>query len=101
MPRGNGMGPMGMGPMTGRGVGHCAGLSAPCFAGCLGYGRGGRRRFCATGMPGYLRFDSNAGFAGYDSDDHEMAELKRQQKYLEEQLHFVKKRLSYLKEDDE
>ena len=29
MPRGDGTGPMGMGPMTGRGAGFCAGLGAP------------------------------------------------------------------------
>jgi len=32
MPRGDGTGPMGMGPMTGRAAGYCAGFSAPGFA---------------------------------------------------------------------
>ncbi|MBL7073551.1 MAG: DUF5320 domain-containing protein [Candidatus Omnitrophica bacterium] len=36
MPGGNGTGPMGTGPMTGRQAGFCAGYSVP------GYGRGGR-----------------------------------------------------------
>ena len=31
MPRGDGTGPMGMGPMTGRAAGFCAGYSAPGF----------------------------------------------------------------------
>jgi hypothetical protein len=31
MPRGNGTGPMGMGPMTGRAAGYCAGYSAPGY----------------------------------------------------------------------
>ena len=47
MPRGNGMGPAGMGPMTGRGAGYCAGYGMPGFANAprggfgMGYGRGG------------------------------------------------------------
>ena len=49
MPRGDRTGPMGMGPMTGRGAGCCAGSEAPGFAnpgpgwGCgrgMGWGRG-------------------------------------------------------------
>jgi len=43
MPRGDGTGPMGAGPMTGRALGYCAGFGAPGFAriGGLGRGRGG------------------------------------------------------------
>jgi hypothetical protein len=44
MPRGDGTGPAGMGPMTGRGAGFCAGYGAPGFAnaprGGRGYGMG-------------------------------------------------------------
>lgn len=41
MPRGNGTGPTGAGPMTGRGMGYCAGTNAPGFApGANGFGRG-------------------------------------------------------------
>jgi hypothetical protein len=32
MPRGDGTGPMGMGQMTGRGAGYCAGFTAPGYA---------------------------------------------------------------------
>ena len=52
MPRGDGTGPMGMGPLTGRAFGFCAGFRTPGFVnpgtgaglgrGC-GYGRGFRR----------------------------------------------------------
>ncbi len=45
MPRGDGTGPMGMGPMTGRGAGYCAGYAAPGYANPVGFGRrlaGGR-----------------------------------------------------------
>ena len=64
MPAGDGTGPRGMGPMTGRGAGHCAGYDMPGYANPtprrgfgLGWGRGWRRRnwFCATGVPGWAR----------------------------------------------
>ena len=47
MPRGDGTGPMGMGPMTGRAAGYCAGYPVPGFANPIpgrgfgmGFGRG-------------------------------------------------------------
>ena len=50
MPRGDGTGPMGMGPMTGRGAGYCAGFRVPGYANPArgfgyGFGRGYRRGF--------------------------------------------------------
>jgi len=42
MPRGNGMGPMGQGPMTGRGAGFCAGYDVPGYANDATPGFGGR-----------------------------------------------------------
>jgi hypothetical protein len=44
MPLGDGTGPMGMGPMTGRGAGYCAGYGGPGYpnpAFGRGWGRGG------------------------------------------------------------
>lgn len=66
MPRGDGSGPNGMGPMTGRGAGYCAGFAAPGFAngapgfgfgggGAFGRGRGRRNMYYATGVPGWAR----------------------------------------------
>jgi len=100
MPKGNGTGPMSRGPMNGRGMGYCSGLTAPGFAGFFGNGRGHRRMFNATGIPGHMRFGSPASVSGYDTNDHEKDELKKQKENLEEQLHSVKKRLSDLGEDD-
>jgi hypothetical protein len=83
MPRGDGTGPAGLGPMTGRAAGYCAGYSVPGFmnpaggrfyprAGLgTGAGRGGRgyRNFYyATGLPGYVRYSMGLpawGGAGY------------------------------------
>ena len=46
MPRGDGTGPMGMGPMTGRGMGYCTGYSSSRFA----VRRRPRRRFWLFGL---------------------------------------------------
>jgi len=40
MPRGDGTGPNGQGPMTGRGMGYCAGFEVPGFMNPVGFRRG-------------------------------------------------------------
>jgi len=74
MPFGDGTGPMGLGPMTGRAAGYCAGYGMPGYAnpipgrgfwgwgrgrGFWGWGRGGgrgwRHWYYATGLPGWVR----------------------------------------------
>ena len=75
MPRGDRTGPMGMGPMTGRGAGHCNGFAEPGYTnpvgfargfGCgFGRGRGHRNMFRATGMPEWARY----GYAAYTGAD--------------------------------
>jgi len=61
MPFGDGTGPRGMGPMTGRGAGYCTGVNNPGFAnpvpgrGFFGFGYGagfGRGRGMGMGMGG-------------------------------------------------
>ncbi|NLM38270.1 MAG: DUF5320 domain-containing protein [Firmicutes bacterium] len=100
MPRGDGSGPRGMGPMAGRGAGFCAGFAAPGYAnpvnyGCgFGRGHGFRRRFCATGWPRGAHFGAHIGNgAFFPSDVDEKEFLTRQAKMLEEKLTEVKKRL--------
>lgn len=115
MPGGNGTGPMGAGPMTGRGAGFCAGYGTPGYAnpvggrGFFGRGRGfggggwGRRnRYYATGLPGWAR----AGYAGvaYEGTpfapglnaQQELDGLKGQAEYLEDTLDGIKKRIEEL-----
>ena len=71
MPAGNGTGPQGFGPMTGRRAGYCSGNNAPGYATAGGrggrgfgegfyggrrgggFGRGGRGGFYGQGQPGY------------------------------------------------
>ena len=65
MPGGDGTGPNGMGPMTGRVAGYCAGYVTPGYVnpgfgygygrGRGGGGRGWRNRYYATGLPGWQR----------------------------------------------
>ncbi len=111
MPRGDGTGPMGMGPMTGRGVGYCNGFAAPGYANSVkfagrfgvgfGRGRGFRRMFYATGMPGWARYGYPANTGTNTAAFDEKAFLSNQAELLENQLQQVKKRLSSLNEEAE
>ena len=65
MPGGDGTGPMGMGPMTGRAAGYCAGYPVPGYMNPIpgfgrglgrGGGRGWRNMYYATGLPGWMRW---------------------------------------------
>ncbi|WP_428830927.1 DUF5320 domain-containing protein [Dehalobacterium formicoaceticum] len=63
VPRGDGTGPTGMGPLTGRSAGYCAGFKIPGFMNPsfgrgmgLGQGRGFRRMFWLAGMLPVCRY---------------------------------------------
>jgi hypothetical protein len=103
MPFGDGTGPQGFGPRTGRGAGYCVGLPgsmnpAPGGAGFgFGYGRGtGRQGFgrgrgwrnCyrATGLPGWSR-------AGYGYPDIPSFTAKEETDFLRNQAEFLRKQL--------
>lgn len=104
MPRGDGTGPMGMGSMTGRGAGNCVGYASPKFADRgvgfgrgMGGGRGLRRMFCATGMPGWARNGYNPAMPIGQVMD-EKAALKNEEGFLEKQIQQVKERLKDFEE---
>jgi len=72
MPRGDGTGPMGMGPMTGRAAGYCAGFATAGFMNPmggrlgLGLGRGRGRGFRSYPYYGGGRFSALPYYgAGY------------------------------------
>lgn len=113
MPRGDRSGPVGMGPMTGRGAGYCAGFGMPGFANPgsgrgFGFGRGGgrgfggggwgrRNRFYATGVPGWMRFGGYAApyYPAPDADTEKQA-LKSEADAIRSELEAVEKRLAEL-----
>jgi len=108
MPGGNGTGPAGMGPMTGRAAGYCAGYNMPGYAnpipgrGFVGYrgGRGGRGGRWGQGevwneapyyqAPAY-------GPAPY-RPGQELDALKAQAQYLQDTLEGISKRIKELEE---
>ncbi len=99
MPRGDGTGPMGMGPRTGRGAGFCAGFPVPGYMSAgFGRGRGYGRMF-------YHRWPHYAPYGYYPAvpqapqavDEKEM--LQREAKLLEDQLNQIRERLSQLESD--
>jgi len=121
MPGGDGTGPGGMGPMTGRAAGFCAGYPVPGYANSVGgrgyggWGRGGgrgrRNWYYATGIPGWARAAQGmpawgagvnpyayggAQFASTISHQQELDGLKGQAEYLEDALDGIKKRIEEL-----
>lgn len=113
MPRGDRTGPMGMGPMTGRGAGYCAGYDVPGYMNPVpgrgfgmgwgsGWGRGHRWRhwYRATGQPGWARFGFVPpwGYGPYapPAPEHEAADLKAQAEWLQDQLDAINQRIEEL-----
>lgn len=89
MPGGDGTGPMGRGPLTGRGLGVCAGGTPVGYYG-QGYGMGlGRRRGFGRGYASY-----RLPVAG----DQEILELQKQE--LQTRLNLLNKQLEDLSGED-
>ena len=127
MPRGDGSGPAGMGPMTGRAAGYCAGYAVPGFANPYirggrafgGRGRGWRNMYYATGVPGWARFGYTPWWASppvtpaYNpaafqqqyapagGPEQEKVFLKNLADFLKQELEDIKKRLAELDKADE
>ena len=108
MPRGDGTGPMGMGPGTGWGMGYCAGYARPGYfrsRGFFGRGAGYRNRFWATGVPGWQQagwyggFPQSAPFAGTLAEEDEATFLRREAEDLERALKNVKDRLQEMEKN--
>ena len=98
MPRGDRTGPEGMGPMTGRAAGFCAGHDAPGHANPvrgMGRGRGGRGR----GWRPWRRFGpafAPPPYAPPVPAEQEAGALRAQAEWLGQQLESVQQRLSEL-----
>lgn len=123
MPRGDGTGPMGMGPGTGRAAGYCAGFAMPGYVnpvfgrrffarqwGTAGRGRGYRHWFYATGLPYWARvnpymygqqpfYGQPQAYSPQMTREMEIDLLKRQAENLENTLREIKDRLVKLTEE--
>ncbi len=110
MPGGDKTGPLGYGPMTGRGAGYCSGNRAPGYInapfgrgrGCGG-GRGRRNMYYATGLPRWGRaaqpeWSGNIGPAYFDdfTPEREMEMLKAQSGFFQKQIDALNGRIREL-----
>lgn len=130
MPWGDRTGPMGEGPMTGRGMGYCAGFDMPgranraypgrggrfgagfgggsWYGGARGRGgRGWRHVYYATGIPGWARgwappdaWTPTGGYTEAPPRDGKAA-LKAQADYLQAALEDIRQRMSELESSPE
>jgi hypothetical protein len=114
MPAGDGTGPMGMGPMTGRAAGYCGGYGVPGYAnpipgrGFFGRGRGHRHWYYATGVPFWARhaaygpmpfaapYYGATPYAPTMTSEQELTYLKDQAEYLETSLDEIQQRITEL-----
>jgi len=113
MPRGDRTGPKGMGSMTGRAAGFCAGYGMPGFANPafgrgwgFGFGRGGgawgrgwRHAYYATGMPGWARF-AGAAPDRFTSAESEKQYLKAQADALQAEMEAIRRRREGLEKEE-
>jgi len=120
MPFGDGTGPRGLGPRTGRGTGYCAGF---CMPGSMspvpggsgfGFGRGGRAMGCQWfgagrgwrnwyGAAGMSRW-AGTGY-GYPSApsytaEEEIALLREDAEFLQKQLQEIQSRISTMEKSE-
>lgn len=114
MPGGDRTGPMGYGPLTGRGMGYCASpggrrrgfqhlrdLGAPTRLG----GRGWRHRYFATGLFGWERADQpppsggRGRFSPWTAAD-DLALLEDREARLEAELKLVRERMQAVRQEE-
>ena len=102
MPFGDGTGPFGQGPMTGRGLGYCGGDGNPGrFQGRGGgMGRGFGRGFGRGLGRGFGR-GYGFGWAGFNAPYDEKTALENRMKFLEEELKYLRDRLKEIGEEGE
>ncbi|ADL13296.1 DUF5320 domain-containing protein [Acetohalobium arabaticum] len=113
MPCGDGTGPEGFGPMTGRGAGFCAGYNVPGYMNDgprrgmgrgLGRGRGmgrrgaGRRAMGRRRTPAYRPRPVNN--SNVDQTEAEVNYLQQEKEALENELEAIQERILELKDDN-
>jgi len=122
MPFGDGTGPRGEGPRTGRGAGYCSGYNQPGYANPFprgGFGRGFGRgfgpgrgpgfrrnygyRYYRTGYPTWNRGQNNIGSIAQSEQNEfdrepEVQSLRDEQRVIEEEITDLKDRLDQIKQ---
>ncbi len=106
MPGGDRTGPAGLGPMTGRAAGFCAGYGVPGYMNPVGGGfwgggrgrgggRGWRHWYYATGLPGRARggYGFGAAVGPTAPAASEIDVLKQQAEFLQNSLNQVNQRI--------
>ena len=123
MPRGDGTGPAGLGPMTGRAAGYCAGYAVPGFMNPMpgrGFWGGGRGMGFGRGFGrgrgwGAMAWGSPAAYAPYGAyppdaasaytppmpPESELEALKAQADYFSSALEEIRKRMDELQAEAE
>ena len=113
MPFGDGTGPQGLGPRTGRGAGYCSGFGSPGSmnfspggpgtgfgrgggSGLFGRGRGWRNCFRITGLPGWARGGYGYPYATSVSAREATDFLRTQSEFLKRQIEDIRRRLDTL-----
>ena len=106
MPRGDGTGPIGRGPMTGRGAGFCAGYTGPGYAN-PGFGRGLGRGWGRGYGRGYWGRGRGFWWRGYNPEpyyqpaptkEEEKKYLENMVKGLEEEIKDIRERIREISE---
>ena len=109
MPGGDRTGPAGMGPMTGRAAGFCAGYAMPGYSNPVGgrgyWGRGSRmgrgrglgRSFGWSGATG--SYPANTFFAPTVTNEQEIKGLKQQAEFLQNSLGQINERIGQLEKE--
>ena len=105
MPFGDGTGPRGFGPMTGRGMGICAGFGRPGFTNFIpgrGVGRGWRTPYGYPYAGGYGAATPYMGYSygspgGAIPKEEEIRTLEDQARAMEGDLNAIRQRLEQLR----
>ena len=96
MPRGDGTGPMGQGPLTGRKMGQCGGGQGMGMGQGRGLGRGmgrGAGQGMGRGVGPGLGQGTRGAFAGQDNSSLSEEELLQEKKMLQQRLEMINKDL--------
>lgn len=92
MPGGDGTGPMGQGPFSGRGLGNCLAYGIPAIAGAVAAFGFGRRRGFGRGFGRSMGAGFARGFGfGAPSKEDQLNALKEEARYIQDRIDDLEK----------